>query len=155
VDKASSAVIAFDVVSRGFVFYVTLGGIILMLIGMELGVWKSTPLNAGLYAVTVIFLVQFSEFVQIFLMQSISVESLMISSERAFQIINLQAEKELRNDYDREIGLEEEVEAATRDEDFHLLWPRRPSIEFANLSAKYKEDLPLILRNIGFTANVG
>jgi hypothetical protein len=91
-----------------------------MLIGMELGVWKSTPLNTGLYAVTVIFLVQFSEFVQLFLRQSIAVESLMISSERAFQIINLQAEKELRNDYDREIGLEGEVEAATSDEDFHL-----------------------------------
>jgi hypothetical protein len=76
-----------------------------MLIGMELGVWKSTPLNAGLYAVTVIFLVQFSEFVQIFLRQAIAVESLMLSSERVFQIINLQAEKELRNDYDNEIGL--------------------------------------------------
>jgi hypothetical protein len=33
----------------------------------------------------------------------------MISSERAFQIINLPAEKDLRNDYDKEIGLEEEV----------------------------------------------
>jgi ABC-type multidrug transport system fused ATPase/permease subunit len=84
---------------------VTFAGIILMLIGMELGVWKSTPLNAGLYAVTVIFLVQFSEFVQTFLRQAIAVESMMLSSERVFQIINLQGEKELRNDYDNEIGL--------------------------------------------------
>jgi hypothetical protein len=29
----------------------------------------------------------------------------MLSSERVFQIINLQAEKDLRNDYDNEIGL--------------------------------------------------
>jgi hypothetical protein len=44
--------------------------------------------------------------VQIFLRQTIAVESLMISSERAFQIINLKSEKELRSDYDREIGLQ-------------------------------------------------
>ena len=90
-----------------------------MVIGMELGVWKSTPVNAGLYGVTVIFLVQFSQFVQIFLRQTIAVESLMISSERAFQIINLKGEKDLRNDYDKEIGLKEEVDAATKDRDFH------------------------------------
>jgi len=51
---------AFDIVSRAFSYYVTLSGIILMLIGMELGVWKSNPIDAGLYGMTVIFLVQFS-----------------------------------------------------------------------------------------------
>jgi len=33
----------------------------------------------------------------------------MLSSERAFQIINLKSEKPLRTEYDTKIGLKEEV----------------------------------------------
>jgi len=47
----------------------------------------------------------------------------MLSSERAFQIINLPSEKALRADYDNQIGLREEVEAASKDKDLHKIWP--------------------------------
>jgi hypothetical protein len=47
----------------------------------------------------------------------------MLSSERAFQIIDLPAEKALRTDYDSEIGLRGEVEAAKTEKDLHIEWP--------------------------------
>jgi hypothetical protein len=88
-------------VSRGFGFYTfLLGGVVLVAIGMEVGIHQSSIADSGLYGVTVIFLVQFSELLQWFLRQTITVESLMLSSERAFQIINLPSEKALRTDYD-------------------------------------------------------
>lgn len=74
INNSSKASIAFDVMSRGFAFYVSLvGGIILMAIGMEVGIQQSSPNNSGLYAVTVIFLVQFAEALQFFLRQTITV----------------------------------------------------------------------------------
>lgn len=101
INNSTKASIAFDVVSRGFGFYTfLLGGVVLVAIGMEVGIQQSSSTNGGLYAVTVIFLVQFSELLQWFLRQTITVESLMLSSERAFQIINLPSEKALRTDYD-------------------------------------------------------
>jgi hypothetical protein len=60
VDDASRAAIAFDIVSRGYAFYVTLTATILMLIGMELGVWKSTSTDPGLFGVTLVILLYFS-----------------------------------------------------------------------------------------------
>jgi ABC-type multidrug transport system fused ATPase/permease subunit len=59
-NNSTRAVMAFDVVARGFSFVVTLGGIALMIIGIELGVYISTPMTVGLFGVTVMFLVQFS-----------------------------------------------------------------------------------------------
>lgn len=47
----------------------------------------------------------------------------MISYERASQITTLPSEKELRKDYDAEIGLSEEVVAAGEDRDLHIEWP--------------------------------
>ena len=124
INNSTKASIAFDVVSRGFALYIFfLGGIILMAIGMEVGIQQSSSINSGLYGVTVIFLIQFSELLQWYLRQAITVESLMLSSERAFQIINLPSEKALRTDYDNQIGLREEVEAAHKDEDLHKEWP--------------------------------
>jgi ABC-type multidrug transport system fused ATPase/permease subunit len=101
INSSTKASIAFDIVSRGFGFYVFfLGGTLLMAIGMEVGIQQTSSINSGLYAVTVIFLVQFSELLQWFLRQTIAVESLMLSSERAFQIIDLPSEKALRTQYD-------------------------------------------------------
>ena len=62
-----------------------------MAIGMEVGIQQSTPLNYGLYGMTVVFLIGFTELLNWNLRQMNSVESLMLSSERAFQIINLKS----------------------------------------------------------------
>ena len=60
-----------------------------MFIGLMTGVYNSTPSTFGLYGVTILFLIGFSEYFQWLLRQLITSESLMISSERAFEIINL------------------------------------------------------------------
>lgn len=44
----------------------------------------------------------------------------MVSAERMFELNNISSEKDLRNDYDRQIGLTEEVEAAAKGESLHL-----------------------------------
>jgi len=105
INKSTKAAFSYDIVSRAFAFYVTVIGIILMAIGMEVGIQQSTPLNYGLYGMTVVFLIGFTELLNWNLRQMNSVESLMLSSERAFQIINLKSEKPLRTEYDTKIGL--------------------------------------------------
>ena len=74
INNSTKASIAYDVVSRGFGFYIFfLGGIVLMAIGMEVGIQQSSPINSGLYGVTVIFLTQFSDLLQWSLRQAITV----------------------------------------------------------------------------------
>ena len=74
INNSTKASIAYDVVSRGFGFYIFfLGGIVLMAIGMEVGIQQSSPINSGLYGVTVIFLIQFSDILQWSLRQAITV----------------------------------------------------------------------------------
>jgi hypothetical protein len=90
-NKSTKAAISFDMVSRGFGFYETVIGLVLMFIGMNIGVSQSNPSNSGLYGVTVIFLFNFCDFCQWFLSQIITTESLLISYERANQITNLEA----------------------------------------------------------------
>jgi len=72
-NNSTRAAIAFDIISRGFGFYVAIAGIILMFIGMEVGINQSNPAVSGLFGVTVIFLVQFNDFLQWFLRQIITV----------------------------------------------------------------------------------
>ena len=91
INRSTKAAFSYDIVSRAFAFYVTVIGIILMAIGMEVGIQQSTPLNYGLYGMTVVFLIGFTELLNWNLRQMNSVESLMLSSERAFQIINLKS----------------------------------------------------------------
>jgi ATP-binding cassette, subfamily C (CFTR/MRP), member 1 len=43
------------------------------------------------------------------------------------------------------------VEAANKDEDLHLEWPSNPEISFKDLSARYKPELPLVIKNISFS----
>jgi hypothetical protein len=54
-----------------------------------IGVQNSTPETAGLYGITVVFLIQINDYLQWFLRQMISVESMMVSVERTFEIVNL------------------------------------------------------------------
>jgi ATP-binding cassette subfamily C (CFTR/MRP) protein 4 len=81
--------VSFDMVSRGFGFTASVIGLCLMCIGLMIGIRKVNQDNFGLYGVTIIFLLGFSEYLQWFLRQMVSTESLMLSSERSFQIINL------------------------------------------------------------------
>ena len=57
---------------------------------------------------SVVFLIQISDYLQWFLRQLIGLESMIVSVERTFIIADLPAEKELRNQYDEEhhIGYE-------------------------------------------------
>lgn len=74
--------------------------IIIMTIGWLIGIAVVTKENAGLYGVSVVFLIQVSDYLQWFLRQIISLESLIVSVERTFLVTNLTPEKELRNYYD-------------------------------------------------------
>ena len=118
----------FDLISRAFALYSTILGLILMLIGMTVGINQSSQSTAGLYGIVVIYLFNFCDYYQYFLRQIISTESYLISYERTLLITNLPAEKELRTEYDEEIGLTREVEAARKDEDLHMEWPDKPDI---------------------------
>jgi len=74
INNSTKAAIAFDIVARGFGVYIfLLGGFALMAIGMTVGIQQSSPINSGLYGVTVIFLIQFSELLQWSLRQTIQV----------------------------------------------------------------------------------
>ena len=150
-NRSTKAAISFDLVSRGFGFYEAFIGLVLIFVGMNIGVSQAGSTGNGLFGVTVIFLFNFGDSFQWFLRQIITAESLMISYERANQVTGLEPEKALRRDYDRRAGLEEEVLAAEEDRDVHTAWPEEPSLEFRNLSARYKPGLPLVLKDLSFT----
>ena len=60
-----------------------------MVIGWIIGIAVLDPDNPGLYAVSVVFLIQISDYLQWFLRQIITMESLMVSVERAGKITEL------------------------------------------------------------------
>lgn len=66
-------------------------GVALNLIGLNIAVSQSTPDKSGLFGATVIFLFNFCDLFQWFLRQGITAESIMISYERAGQIIELES----------------------------------------------------------------
>lgn len=76
--------------------------IVLMLIGWVLGIYVVTPETAGLFGVSVVFLIKVNDTLQKFLRQLIVLESMMVSVQRTFGLIDLPAEKEFKSDYDSE-----------------------------------------------------
>lgn len=82
-NRSTKAAISFDLVSRGFGFYEAFIGLVLMFIGINIGVSQCNSTNNGLFAVTVIFLVNFSDTFQWSMRQIITTESYMVSYERA------------------------------------------------------------------------
>lgn len=64
-----------------------------MWVGWIMGIAIVTPETASLYSVSVLFLLQISEFFQWFLRQMMVFESVIISVERTFVVANLEPEK--------------------------------------------------------------
>jgi ATP-binding cassette subfamily C (CFTR/MRP) protein 4 len=119
---------SFSLNARGFAFYETVVGLLMMCVAVFVGISQSTSATASLYGVIIIYLFDFCDNYQWFLRQLINSESMFLSYERIARTINLQPEKELRNKYDEEIGLSLEVQAASQDEELHQEWPQSPSI---------------------------
>ena len=67
---------------RGFGFNVTMIICVLVVIGMFLGVARTTPENSGLFGVTVVYLTTLSEVFQWTLRQIIATEGIMVSAQR-------------------------------------------------------------------------
>ena len=81
-NQSLRANLCFWIISRSFMAYVNYFGAIIMTAGWIIGVAVVTPQTAGLYGVSVVFLVQSSDYLQWFFWQLIAVESLMVSVER-------------------------------------------------------------------------
>lgn len=120
INTASQSTVALDIVGRTFGFYSSVFAVLLNFVALMIGVSQSTPATSGLFGAAVVFLFNLSNNFQWLLRQGINTESVMASYERAAQIINLDSEKPLRTDYDKKIGLAEEVEAAEKDEHHHI-----------------------------------
>lgn len=76
------ASVSFDVVAKGFAFYLTCFAIILMFLGMIIGIHSNNSSNNSLYAVAVLFLININDYFQFFLRQIIISQSLLLSYER-------------------------------------------------------------------------
>lgn len=81
--------LCFWILSRAFGAYINALGVIIMTIGWIIGIYVVTPETAGLYGVSVVFLITVSDYLQWFLRQLVAMESLMVSVERTFQITEL------------------------------------------------------------------
>ena len=97
--------IAYEMMMRGFGFYVTFILMLLLVAGMYLGVSQTNPENSGFYGATVLYLVSISELFQWTLKQIIATEGIMVSAKRMKMLETIESEQELRTSYDREIGL--------------------------------------------------
>ena len=75
------------ILSRAFGTAVNYSTITLMTVGWIIGIVIITPETAGLYGISVVFLIQICDHLQWSLRQLINLESLMLSVERAFLIL--------------------------------------------------------------------
>lgn len=64
-------------------------------------------------------------------------------------VSNLKSEAALRTEYDEEVGLSEEIKAEKEDKEVKIWWPTVAEIILRNFSLRYREELPLVLKNIG------
>lgn len=87
---------SFQVISRGFGVYVSYASSLIMFVAFFIGVHLTSPSEAGNYGVTIILLTSVSDYLQYFLKQIITVQSIMLSSERAKKIVNLPSEAPFR-----------------------------------------------------------
>jgi len=71
---------SFQVVSRGFGAYISYVSSLILIIGFFIGVYFNSPTDAGNYGVTIVLLTSISDYLQYFLKQIITVESIMVSS---------------------------------------------------------------------------
>lgn len=69
--------------------YVSYVSSLILIIGFFIGIYFISPSRAGSYGVTIILLTSISDYLQYFLKQIITVESIMVSSERAMLITKL------------------------------------------------------------------
>lgn len=79
VNNMTRSNLCYWICSRAFGTYVSFFSIFILIIGYMLGVLNSTPETAGLYGVSVVFLVQINDYLQWFLRQIIVMESIMVS----------------------------------------------------------------------------
>jgi hypothetical protein len=80
--------LCYFICSRGFGTCVSYFSIFILTAGYLVGVYNSTPETAGLYGVSIVFLIQINEYLQWFLRQIIVMESIMVSVERSRTIID-------------------------------------------------------------------
>lgn len=99
-NESFKANISFWNISRAFGVYINYLTSVFLIIGWIIGIAVVTPETAGLYGVSVLFLLQMSDILQYFLRQLISLESTIVSVERTFVICDLPHEGQLRTDYD-------------------------------------------------------
>lgn len=99
-NEACRGNICFWNLSRAFGANLNYASIIVIIIGWIIGIAVVNPSTAGLYGVSVIFLIQISDYLQWFLRQIINLESMIVSVERTFIITDLPPEKDLRTPYD-------------------------------------------------------
>lgn len=70
-------------------------------------------------------------------------------------VSNLKSEAALRTEYDEEVGLSEEIKAEKEDKEVKIWWPTVAEIILRNFSLRYREELPLVLKNIGLKIEAG
>jgi ATP-binding cassette subfamily C (CFTR/MRP) protein 4 len=110
--------------------------------------------DAGLYGMSIVLLLQVSDYIQWFLRQIINAESIMVSVERGLALANLESEAPLRTEYDKSIGFREEIEK--EEQGVHVspermsVWPANASVEFKNFTMRYREKLDPVLHGISF-----
>ena len=74
---------------------------IAILIGVMIGIPMVNPSQAGDYAITVTFLAFCLDYLQWCFRQLINTESMMVSVERCFKMIEVEHEKPVKRNYDK------------------------------------------------------
>ena len=77
------------IIARGFGILMNYATNIFMTIGWIIGIAIVTPETAGLYGVSVVFLIQVCDRLQWSLKQIITLETFMVSTERSFSVLEM------------------------------------------------------------------
>jgi ATP-binding cassette, subfamily C (CFTR/MRP), member 4 len=111
------------------------------------GWFKVDPTILGL---SLAMLLQLAGMFQWCVRQSAEVVNQMVSVERVMAFGDLEPEAPLECDYDQQLGLSSTL-AATKGVDAASSWPSTGSIEFKDVSVRYRSSLPLALDSVSFS----
>jgi hypothetical protein len=89
VDNSNRANIAFWLMNKIFISYVMYFGIFSLYGILFIGIHASTGADAGLYAMSVVMILQVIDYFGFFLRQVINMESNMVSVARGFLVLDL------------------------------------------------------------------
>eukprot|EP00940_MAST-03C_sp_MAST-3C-sp2_P000992 g992.t1 len=112
-------------------------------------------IEEGLLAIAITYCIQLSGVFQYMVRLSAKVETMMTCTERLTYYTELPSERRDSDEEETKTSLSQIVVSNRNEGTDKRSWPTQGAIDLKNLSVRYREDLPLVLRNVSMSIPAG